>query len=155
MATTRRAVGAMLGVVLALAAFGSPAHGQETGADEAGVRRAALDYLEGFYEGDDAKLRRSVHPQVDKFGFARSGPEGPYRRVPMSFDEMFAFTESVRNGRNLPPEGAPREVSVLDVQDQIAVAKVTAWWGSDYLQMARYDGRWKIVHVLWQSPPPP
>ena len=37
--------------------------------------------------------------------------------------------------------------------DQTAVAKVYAWWGTDYLTMARYEGEWKIVQVLWQSPP--
>ena len=97
--------------------------------DEAGVRRAALDYLEGFYEGSDEKLRR----------------------VPMSYEQMFQFAEGVRSGRSAPPEGAPKEVELLDVQDQTAVAKVRAWWGTDYLQMAKYDGRWMIVHVLWQS----
>ena len=119
--------------------------------DEAGVRRAALDYLEGFYEGSDEKLRRSIHPEVDKFGFARSAPDQEYRRVPMSYEQMFQFAEGVRNGRGAPPEGAPKEVVLLDVQDQTAVAKVRAWWGTDYLQMAKYDGRWMIVHVLWQS----
>jgi hypothetical protein len=39
----------------------------------------------------------------------------------------------------------------LDVRDQTAVVRVVAWWGQDYLQMAKHDGRWMIVHVLWQS----
>jgi len=28
-----------------------------------------------------------------------------------------------------------------------------AWWGIDYLQLARYNGKWMIVNVMWQSPP--
>ncbi len=119
--------------------------------DEAGVRRAALDYLEGFYEGDDSKLRRSVHPTVDKFGYYRAAADEPYQRVPMSFEAMFEFAENVRAGRGTPPAGAPKEVIPLDIQDQTAVVKIIAWWGQDYLQMARIDGRWMIVHVLWQS----
>ena len=119
--------------------------------DEAGVRRAALDYLEGFYEGDDAKLRRSVHPEVSKFGFARTAAGQTYRRIPMSYEQMFEFAANVREGRGLPPAGAPKEVLPLDVRDQTAVVRVVTWWGQDYLQMAKYDGRWMIVHVLWQS----
>jgi len=46
-------------------------------------------------------------------------------------------------------------VTVLDALDQTASAKLVADWGVDYLHLARYDGRWKIVNVLWQSPPPP
>ena len=135
-------------MVLAVAGWTAPALAQAP--DEAGVRRAALDYLEGFYEGSDEKLRRSVHPEVDKFGFSR-GPDGAYRRGPMSYEQMFQFAEGVRNGRNTPPAGAPKDVIPLDVQDQTAVVKVVAWWGQDYLQMAKYDGRWMIVHVLWQT----
>ena len=45
-------------------------------------------------------------------------------------------------------------VAVLDVLDQTAVAKVTAAWGVDYMQLAKFEGRWKIVQILWQSHPP-
>lgn len=149
-ATRMRANPALFLMTLAgLLGVAAPLQAQEV--DREGARRAALDYLEGFYEGSDEKLRRSIHPEVDKFGFSRPAAGQPYRRIPMSYEQMFQFAESVRGGRNLPPEGAPREVELLDVQDQTAVAKVHAWWGTDYLQMARYDGRWMIVHVLWQS----
>jgi hypothetical protein len=34
-----------------------------------------------------------------------------------------------------------------------ASAKLVAAWGVDYLRLAKYDGRWMIVNVLWRSPP--
>ncbi|HSM05156.1 MAG TPA: nuclear transport factor 2 family protein [Longimicrobiales bacterium] len=136
-------------MVLCLAVVGSLA--AQNGSDRVGVERAAMDYLEGFYEGSPEKLRRSVHPEVLKFGFAWD--EDRYRRVPMSFQEMLTFAERVRDQGRQPGPDAPKRVEVLDVLDQTAVAKVHAWWGSDYLTMARYDGEWKIVQVLWQSPP--
>jgi hypothetical protein len=127
----------------------------QSGTDRDGVRRAALDYIEGFYEGDAAKLHRSVRPEVTKFGFFKEGPSSPYASEPMSFDEMLAFAERVKTtGRGGPPANAPKEVIVLDVQDQTAAAKVIAWWGTDYLHLARYDGKWMILHVIWQTPPP-
>lgn len=43
---------------------------------------------------------------------------------------------------------------MYDVQDQTASAKLTAWWGTDYLLLAKEKGRWMIIAVLWQSPPP-
>ena len=33
------------------------------------VRRAVLDYVEGFYEGDTAKLVRALRPDMSKYGF--------------------------------------------------------------------------------------
>ena len=46
-----------------------------------------------------------------------------------------------------------KKVEVLDVLDQTAVAKVTAQWGIDYLQLAKYDGQWKIINIIWQTHP--
>lgn len=42
--------------------------------------------------------------------------------------------------------------SPCEVQDQTASAKVRAWWGTDYLLLGKYDGQWKILHVIWQGP---
>jgi hypothetical protein len=48
---------------------------------------------------------------------------------------------------------AARDVTVFEVNDQTASAKVTAQWGLDYLLLAKYEGRWKIIEIVWQSPP--
>ena len=37
-----------------------------TGADSAAIRAAALDYIEGWYTGDGARMRRALHPQLAK-----------------------------------------------------------------------------------------
>lgn len=123
--------------------------------DRAGVQRAALDYLEGFYEGDTSKFVRSIHPQVFKYGYYRANEGAAFSPSQMKFPDAFmAFARNVREtGRGAPPAGAPKEVIIYDVLDQTALAKVIAWWGIDYLLMAKVDGRWQITHILWQSPP--
>ncbi len=138
---------AVLGLVTAV-----PAAAQQ-GDDGEAVRRAALDYVEGFYEGDTTKLQRSVRPEVVKYGFYREESAATYQGVRMSFQEMLDFANRVRTSGRHPPASAPKLVTVLDVQDQTATAKVVAWWGTDYLQLAKYDDRWMILHVLWQSAP--
>jgi hypothetical protein len=121
--------------------------------DAEAVTRAALDYLEGFYEGDADKIRTGVHPDVVKYGFYRSTSAQPYGGTAMSFDDMIALTTRMRESGQTAPEGAVKEVILLDILDQTATVKVVAWWGADYLQLAKYDGEWKILHVLWQSLP--
>jgi hypothetical protein len=117
------------------------------------VRRAALDYLEGFYEGDSSKLARSVRPDVRKAGFYRQG-SAPYAAEEMPFKDMIDYANNFKKAGRTTPATAPREVIVHEVNDQTATAKVVAWWGIDYLQLAKYDGKWMIVNVIWQSPPP-
>src|SRR4029453_18502863 len=56
------------------------------GAREA-VHRAVSDYLEGFYEGDSAKLARSLRPDLAKYGFWRAKDSTTYAAEKMSFTE--------------------------------------------------------------------
>jgi len=125
----------------------------QTSADSAGVRAAVLDYVEGFYQGDSTRLVRSIRPEVVKFGFFVPRDSTRYVGEPMSFAEMHAYANGVKRNNRQAPATAPKEIALLDVQDQTAAAKLTAWWGTDYLLLAKYDGRWMIVQVLWQSPP--
>ena len=123
--------------------------------DREAVRRAVLDYVEGFYEGDTTKLMRSVWPQVLKYGYARNASAGTYRGMQMLFPAGFrSYVEGVKTGRNQTPPNAPKTITIFDVQDQTASAKLTAFWGTDYLLLAKENGRWVITHVLWQTPQP-
>ena len=125
----------------------------QTPAERAAVERAVLDYVEGFYEGDTAKLVRSIRPEVTKYGFYVPRDSTRYVGEAMPWPEFLSYARSIK-ARNRPaPADAPKRVEIFDVQDQTASAKLTAWWGTDYLLLAKYDGRWMIIHVLWQSPP--
>jgi len=139
---------AMLFAVLALLPTSAAAQSAE---DRLAVERAALDYIEGFYEGDTTKLFRSVSPNVLKFGFYRA-EDGSWARSDMPWPAFAAFAAGVRAGRNRPPANAPKRVQIYDVQARIAAVRVDAWWGMDYLLMARQDDRWMITQVLWQGP---
>ena len=121
-------------------------------AEREAVRRAVLDYVEGFYEGDTTKLARSVAPTVHKYGYSKRGEE--YAGSQMPYENFMSFAKGVQAGRNLPPANAPKEITLYDVQDQTASAKLVAWWGQDYLLLAKQNGKWMITHVLWQSSPP-
>ena len=112
-----------------------------------------MDYLDGFYEGDTAKLIRSLRPELSKYGFWRDSTQR-YVGERMTYDEAIAYARSVK-ARNRPvPATWPKGVALYEVLSHTAAAKVTAWWGTDYLLLGKYDGRWMISHVLWESPPP-
>jgi hypothetical protein len=121
--------------------------------DRHAVERAVLDYVEGFYEGDTAKLVRSVHPEVAKYGYHIPRDSSRYVGEAMPVAEFLAYANGVKARGQPAPAHAPKRVEVYDVQDQTASAKLTAWWGTDYLLLAKVDGRWMIRHVMWQTPP--
>jgi hypothetical protein len=123
--------------------------------DAEGVTLAALDYIEAFYEGDSTKIVRSVSPTVVKYGYYIPRADSTYHGTAMSYAEMLDYVRDVKASGRSTPASAPREVVVLEVLDKIAAAKVVAWWGTDYLHLAKIDGRWMITQVIWQSPPRP
>ena len=125
----------------------------QSSADSAGVRRAALDYLEGFYEGDSTKHVRSIRPDVYKYGFWLPRDSTRYQGEQMPWAEFLAYTRRMRARGASTPATAPKEIELLDVLNQTAAVKVTATWGTDYLLLGKYDGRWMVSSVLWQSKP--
>ena len=120
--------------------------------ERSAVRQAALDYVESVYEVNPAKAERSVHTELVKRGFFIKKNEMVYSPHTMTFAELVNLTKNY-NKNNQVPKDAPKEVVVFDIADQTASAKVTAVWGIDYLHLAKYDGKWKIINILWQSPP--
>jgi hypothetical protein len=124
-------------------------------ADRDAVRRAVLDYVEGFYEGDTAKLVRGIRPEVFKYGFWRPRDATAYSGERMTWAEILDYARKVKASGRAAPATAPKVVEIFDVQDQTASAKLTAFWGTDYLLLGKYDGRWMIANVMWQSKPLP
>lgn len=121
-------------------------------ADREAVRQAALDYVEGIYSVQPERIERSVHPSLVKRGFYKKDASAPYAEMPMTYEQLVKLAASWnKDGKR---DTSIKEVAVLDVLDQTAVAKVTASWGIDHMLLGKYDGRWKIVQILWQSHPP-
>jgi hypothetical protein len=152
----RRLSVALVTLVLSAAAFPLRSQGMPstaTPADREAVRRAALDYVEGFYEGDSTKFLRSIRPDVYKYGFWLPRDSTRYAAERMNWPEFFDYARRIKQNNRPAPATAPKKVEVFEVQNQTASAKVTAFWGTDYLLLGKYDGQWMISSVMWQSPP--
>ena len=119
-------------------------------AEVAAVERACLDYVEGLYEVKPDLIKRSVHPKLTKFGFART--DDGYRAVPMTFEQLVQLAGRWNKDGHVPAD-APKKVEIFDVLDKTASAKLTAHWGIDYFHLVKENDKWFIYQVLWQSPP--
>lgn len=117
------------------------------------IERACLDYIEGFYEGDTTKLERSLKPTLYKFGYWKNKTTGSYEPDgQMTFRQAIDYAKRVAEKKNFAKEDSPKKVEILDVGNSIAAAKVTAWWGIDYILLSRQNDRWMIDQVLWEGP---
>src|SRR5687768_17607698 len=144
----------MFGLVLPGAAI--PVSAQQSfsapAAEREAVRQAILDYVEGIYEVAPERIERSVHPTLAKRGYQVPKDSVRYREGSMTYERLLEVARNFNRTRWVPAS-APKRIEIFEVLDQTASAKLTAVWGIDYFHLAKYDGRWKIVNVIWQSPP--
>jgi hypothetical protein len=118
--------------------------------DEEAVKAAISDYVEAFYQGDTARLYRSIHPELAKRGFYKK-PTGEYAELKMTFKQANDLVKKWYKTNDTSK--APKIITIYEVQDQTAVGKLEAAWGTDYFHLGKYDGKWMIVNVIWQSIP--
>jgi hypothetical protein len=100
-----------------------------------------------------SRIERSVHPQLTKRGFWRDNEKAPWGpQETMTYEQLIALTKKWNADKKR--DTSIKRVDVFEVLDQTASAKVTAMWGVDYMHLAKYDGRWKIINIVWQAHPP-
>jgi hypothetical protein len=122
-----------------------------TEADRDGVRQAALDYIEGAYSGDADRMTRALHPELTKVLPMRHPQTGNLFLVEMGASQLI---EGVRAQLGMVPEGAREiEVTIHDVERDLAAVKVHSVRYIDHLHLAKTNGEWKIVNVLWVMNP--
>ena len=127
------------------------ASGQDTSSDESAIRKTALDYIEGWYEGNAERMERALHPELAK-RIVRTDDRGRSNLGQMGALTLINFTRG-GGGKNTPKEKQQKDVTVLDIFGNAATAKVVASDWVDYLQLAKWNGRWVIVNVLWELKP--
>lgn len=121
-------------------------------ADAAAIRATALDYMEGWYTADAARMERSLHPELAK-RIVNTNPQNG--RNSLGQQSAMTLVQATRNGggKNTPVDQMQKDVAILDVFGNAASVKATMSGWIDYMHMAKWNGRWVIVNVLWELKP--
>ncbi len=119
--------------------------------DKAAIKQTALDYIEGWYEGNAERMERALHPELAK-RIVRRDSQGNSR-----LDQMgaMALVQGAKRGfgKNTPKEKQIKDVIILDVFENTASVKAVMFDWIDYMHIAKFNGRWVIVNVLWELKP--
>ena len=143
----------VLAVILTLCAW--EARAQTTNiseADKTAITNTALDYIEGFYEGNSERMQRALHPDLAKRIVRASNTQGQDKLDNMTAAVLIQATQG-GSGKRIPKEKQIREVTILDAFGNAASVKIAAGLWIDYLHVAKFNGRWVIVNVLWEMIP--
>ena len=125
----------------------------QTAADSSGIRQAALDYIEGYYDGDGPRMERALHPELAK-RIVRTNEQGRSQLSQMSAMSLVLGTRA-GGGKDIPVAERHKDVTIFDIYQNAASAKIYASGWVDYLHLAKWNGRWVIVNVLWELHPKP
>lgn len=139
--------------VLSLAALAlarAPARGQSA-ADSAAIRATALDYVEGWYTGDAARMERALSADLAK-RIVFSDSTGRSRLSQMSAMGLVQGTRA-GGGKDTPAEKQDKEIRILDIFGNAASVRTTMSGWVDYMHLAKFNRRWVIVNVLWELKP--
>jgi len=142
-------IGKRISLMAACIALAVPAAVRaQNAADSAGIRAAALDYIEGWYQGNGDRMARALHPElVKRIMYADSA--GRQWISTMGTSQLVRGTRA-GGGTRTPAAQQRTDVRILDVFQNVAVARVDAGAWVDELQLVRWDGRWVILNVLWE-----
>ena len=122
--------------------------GGQSAADSAAIRATALDYIEGWYAGDAARMERALHPELAK-RIVETDARGRSRLGQQS--AMTLVTNTRRGGgTDIPADKRKSDVRILDVYGNAATVRLDMSGWIDYLHIAKFNGRWVIVNVLWE-----
>jgi len=118
-------------------------------AEHDAIVRAALDYFEGWFEGDAARMTRALHPDLAKRSPDDAPAPGELEKLTAQ-DMIEATAKGIGKTRDVPDRRI--EVEVEHVHREIANVTVRSAVYVEYLHLVRTREGWKIVNALWQRP---
>jgi hypothetical protein len=138
-------------VIILAAVVVAPQGGSATDADREGIKRAALDYAEGWYEGNAERMERALHPDLAK-RIVQKDQRGNGRVNHMSALTLVQYVRQ-GGGKKVPASEHVKDVTILDMMETSASVKLAMHDWVDYLHVGKVNGRWVIINVLWEMKP--
>ena len=132
--------------LLAISSLAASPLTAQTPADSAAIKATALDYIDGYYTGDAARMERALHPDLAK-RIVNTDQNGRSRLGQMS---AMTLVQGTRAGGGKDETNKREDVKILDIFQNTASVRIDAGTWVDYLHVAKWNGRWVIVNVLWE-----
>lgn len=111
--------------------------------DKETILQTVLDYIEGWYYSDPARMERALYVQLVK---RRITPEGEVWQVDKPW--MIEATGKGK-GKIENPETGRKEITILHQTERMASVMLVSEAFVDYLHLVKDAGKWVIVNALW------
>jgi hypothetical protein len=123
----------------------------QTDSEREAIKRTALNYAEGWYEGNADKMESALHPDLAK-RIVRTNDKGQSGLGQMSAMSLVQGTR-VGSGKQTPAAEQRKDVTILDMLGGAATVKLEMRDWVDYMHVGKFNGKWVIINVLWEMKP--
>jgi hypothetical protein len=114
--------------------------------DTAAIKAAVADYLEGWFSSDPARMERAFHPNLAKFNVRKVGKTDREYLASMTRDELVAMAH---HNQEWVKDKKFHDMKILHQDHRLAVVHAISDGFYDLCNLAKINGEWKIVQVLW------
>lgn len=115
--------------------------------DSTAITQAVLDYVEGWYSADSERMERALSDHLAKRRIQSDG-----EMMAVSKEWMVKATGD-EWGKIEHPEQGRKDVSILAKTDTMASVMLVSDQYVDYIHLAKAEGQWKVVNVIWDYLP--
>ena len=99
-------------------------------------------------------MERAVHPDLAKRIVSTNPRTGKDRLDQLSALRLVQLTRDGA-GTKITKDKQQKDVTILDYYEGMATVKIVFADWIDYAHLAKFNGRWVIVNLLWQFKPKP
>jgi hypothetical protein len=114
--------------------------------DSVVIKQTVLDFYNGYYSGDTARMEKSIHPDINR-ATPRDVPQTG--RTLLAYSTYSALIENTRAKVGALDDTARHiQVKIINIDTDVANVKVTSAAFTDFVQVVKLDGPWKIVNAI-------
>ena len=144
----KKTISIILTMILSVIALGPVEVMAADAGEEEAVIAVVLDYIDGWYDGDVARMENALHPDLAKRSIQALKNGAEFVNT-LSASNMIEYTKAGFGKKN-KQENQKSEVIILDILSQTASVKAISPEYIDYIHLAKVNGKWWIVNVLWE-----
>lgn len=116
--------------------------------DDAAIRACLLDYFDGWFDGDEARMDRALHPGLAKHAIGQDRERSEVLDVTTKAEMVEATRRGVGRARDVADRAI--RIEIASVSGDIASAIVHSAVYVEYALLARTSDGWRITGTLWR-----
>jgi hypothetical protein len=117
-----------------------------------GIVQAITDYMEPWYGAGHEKLAHAIHPTIVKRKFYTIPRTGVFVLRQVNSQQLIELAKDTEIHPRREDGEWRCDIVVYDIFENIATAKSIGSTWTDYIHLAKLDGRWQIMHILFDNP---